>query len=193
MTPTEERILDVAMAVLGADPDAGMGEVATAARVVRRTVYGYFPTRNDLVLGLTRRAVGELEQVLADVAGSGGSEPERPADALWAAFIGRVWPLADRYRVVVALRRSALGAEIHALLAPVDAALAELVARGQACGVFANHLSAAVLGQVAWSVVFTLADQAATHDGVDVRAATVTSLLLLGVPDGRASELADGG
>ncbi len=37
------RILDVALAELLRDPDASMDQIARAAAVVRRTVYGPFP------------------------------------------------------------------------------------------------------------------------------------------------------
>lgn len=184
MSETEERILDVAVEVLGADPDAGMGAVAAAAGVVRRTVYGYFPTRADLVRALTRRAVTEMLGVLATGNGTDG-----PADAQWVRVIARIWPLAHRYRVLVALRRGEFGAEIHALLAPVDHGLADLVGRGQAEGVFGRHLPADALGQVAWSTVFTVADRALAHHDVGVVGATMTSLLLLGVERSRAEAL----
>jgi AcrR family transcriptional regulator len=38
MNETRDRILDVALDVLGENPDAGMGDIAFAAGVVRRTV-----------------------------------------------------------------------------------------------------------------------------------------------------------
>ena len=112
---TRERILDVAIEVLGKSPDAGMGEVATAAGVVRRTVYGYFPSRSDLVLALTERAVNEIATVLAEAA-----TVDDAADAVWADFVARLWPLVHRYRVLVVLRRGEFGEDIHALLGPVE-------------------------------------------------------------------------
>lgn len=186
-TPTDEWILDVATEVLGADPDAGIGDIAAAAGVVRRTVYGYFSTRSALVLALTRRAVGEMLDVMRAVA-----TPDRPADAVWVDVIARIWPLVHRYRVLVVLRRGAFGPEIHALLAPVDEALADLVRRGQADQVFGTHLPAEVLAQVSWSAVFAIADHDLTRHDLGVRGATTSSLLLLGVPEHRAAELLDG-
>src|SRR3954471_12849739 len=104
MKDNRERILDVALDVLGRNPDAGMGEVATAAGVVRRTVYGHFPSRTDLVQTLAQRAVSEVAAVLAEV-----STSEAAADAVWADFIARLWPVVHRYRVLVALRRGEYG------------------------------------------------------------------------------------
>lgn len=184
MHDTRNRILDGALEVLGKNPDAGMGDIAAAAGVVRRTVYSHFPTRTDLVRSLTQRAVDEVVAVLTDV-----DAAEGPPDAVWVEFISRLWPLAHRYQVLLALRRGEHGEEIHALLGPVDATLAELVQRGQDSQVFGGHLPAAILSQVAFSAVFALADEALAHGSLDARAATMTSLLTLGVPQPRATAL----
>ena len=184
MNETRDRILDVALQVLGEDPDAGMGDIAAAAGVVRRTVYGHFPSRLDLIRTLTERAVAEMTAVLAEVNASGVE-----ADAAWVAFIARVWPVAHRYRVLLALRRGEYGEAIHGLLGPVDELLAELVARGQDNDVFARHLPAAILSQVAYGVVFAIADSELSNGALGARAATITTLLMLGVPEARAIAL----
>jgi len=186
MSETRDRILDVALAVLGENPDAGMGDIASAAGVVRRTVYGHFPSRLDLIRTLTERAVAEVTAVLTE---AGASEAE--ADATWAEFIARLWPVAHRYRVLVALRRGEFGDAIHGLLGPVDELLADLVKRGQDSDVFARHLPAGVLSQVAYGAVFAIADSDRSDGTLGVRAATITSLLMLGVPEARAIALVD--
>ncbi|WP_370964432.1 TetR/AcrR family transcriptional regulator [Amycolatopsis sp. cg9] len=182
MNETRDRILDVALEVLGENPDAGMGDIAAAAGVVRRTVYGHFPSRLDLVRTLTERAVAEMTAVLAEVDTAG-------ADAAWVEFIARVWPVAHRYRVLLALRRGEYGEAIHGLLGPVDELLADLVRRGQGSDVFARHLPADILSQIAYGVVFAVADSAVSNGNVGARAATITSLLMLGVPEPRAIAL----
>jgi AcrR family transcriptional regulator len=182
MNETRDRILDVALDVLGENPDAGMGDIASAAGVVRRTVYGHFPSRLDLVRTLTERAVTEMTAVLTEVNAS-----DAEADATWVEFIARVWPVAHRYRVLLALRR---GETIHGLLGPVDELLADLVKRGQDSDVFAQHLPAGILSQLAYGVVFAIADSDLSNGTLGARAATVTSLLMLGVPETRAIALA---
>lgn len=186
MNETRDRILDVALDVLGDDPDAGMGDIAAAAGVVRRTVYGHFPSRLDLVRTLTERAVTEMTAVFAEANAS-----RAEADATWVEFIARLWPVAHRYRVLLALRRGEYGEAIHGLLGPVDELLADLVKRGQDSGVFAQHLPADILSQLAYGVVFTIADSDRSNIPVGARAATITSLLMLGVPETRAIALAD--
>ena len=184
MNDTRNRILDVALEVWGQNPDAGMGDIASAAGVVRRTVYGHFPARTDLVRTLAARAVDEVEAVLSEVNASHGA-PE----AVWVEFIARLWPLAHRYRVLLALRRGEYGQDIHALLGPVDDALADLTRRGQDSGVFGRHLPAAILSQIAYAAVFAIADNDLSQGALGARAATITSLLILGVPEPRAQAL----
>ena len=186
MNDTRNRILDVAVEVLGQNPEAGMGDIASAAGVVRRTVYGHFPTRIDLVRSLTQRAVNEVAAVLTEANASDGA-----ADAVWVDFIARLWPLAHRYRVLLALRRGEYGEEIHALLGPVDKTLAFLVQKGQDSGVFGRHLPAQVLSQVAYAAVFAIADSNLSGESLSACAATITSLLILGVPEARARALVD--
>jgi AcrR family transcriptional regulator len=185
MDDTRNRILDVARDILGQNPEAGMGDIAAAAGVVRRTVYGYFPARTDLVRTLAERAVDEITDVLKDVDAN-----RAPADTVWAQFVERVWPLTHRYRVLLALRRGEQGDEIHALLGSVDHVLAGLVRRGQRTGAFGRHLPPVALGRVAYATVFAVADDQRNGRTLGVRAATITSLLVLGVPAPRADELA---
>ena len=183
---TRERLLDVAIEVLGTTPDASMGDVASAAGVVRRTVYGYFPSRSDLLVALARRAASEIAAVLAEDAAV-----DKAADVAWADFIAHLWPLTHRYRVLVVLRRGEFGEGIHALLGEVEQSLADLVERGQDSGAFGRHLPAGVLSQAAWSAVFTIADDDLSRTELDVSAVILTSLLMLGVPESRAKVLAE--
>ncbi|MEU2930685.1 TetR/AcrR family transcriptional regulator [Streptomyces sp. NPDC007251] len=184
MNETRDRILDVALDLLGENPDAGMGDIASAAGVVRRTVYGHFPSRLDLIRTLTERAVTEMTAVLTEVNAS-----DAEADAAWAEFIARLWPVAHRYRVLLALRRGEYSEAIHSLLGPLDELLADLVKRGQDTDVFAQHLPAGTLSQVAYGVVFAIADSDLSNGTLGARAAAITSLLMLGVPETRATAL----
>jgi AcrR family transcriptional regulator len=186
MSEARSRILDVALQVLASNPDAGMGDIALAAGVVRRTVYGHFASRIDLIRSLVQLAVTEVQELL-----DSANAPGRTAPQVWADFISRVWPLAHRYRVLVVLRRTEYGREIHALMKPVDDSITELVRQGQAAGSFGGHLPADVLGHIAFAAVFDIFDSGSTGGSLSAREATVTSLLTLGVPATTASELAD--
>ena len=163
-----------------------MGDIASAAGVVRRTVYGHFPTRADLVRNLAQHAVDEILAVIAQV-----DVPDTAIAAVWADFVAELWPLTRRYRVLLALRRGEYGEEIHALLRPVDKSLASLVQRGRDDGSFGDHLPAGVMSQIAFTAVFAVADSNRSGELLDVRAAIVTSLLVMGVNDTDARVLGD--
>lgn len=186
MNEARSHILDVALQVLANNPDAGMGDIALAAGVVRRTVYGHFPSRTDLIHALTQLAVNEIQEVLGDAHATGETAPQ-----VWADFVSRVWPLAHRYRVLIVLRRSQYGKEIHALLKPIDNSITELVRQGQTAGSFGRHLPADLLGQIAFATVFNIFDSSSEMGSLSAHEATVTSLLTLGVPATTASELAN--
>jgi AcrR family transcriptional regulator len=187
MNDTRNRILNVALEVLGDNPDASMGGIASAAGVVRRTVYGHFPTRADLIRSLTQQAVNEITAVLTEANASDGA-PE----TVWVDFVAGLWPLTHRYRVLLTLRRGEYGEEIHSLLGPVDRILADLVQRGQDGEAFGRHLPADTLSQLAYTTVFTIADNNLSTGTHGAHAATITSLLILGVPEPRAKALAGG-
>lgn len=181
---TRGRILEAARQLLGQRPDAGMGEIAAAASVVRRTVYGYFPARADLIRALAHEAAAEMRAALRDL-----DRPSQPADEVWTHFVRQLWPLVGRYRVLLALRGGDHGKEIHAVLRSVDAEIAGLIGRGQDDGIFETHLPPDQLARLSTMTVFTIADDqdGAGSSGVD--AAVTTSLLLLGVTTKRAGHL----
>lgn len=186
MEATRGRILDVARDLLGRKPDASMAEVAAAAGVVRRTVYGYFPARGDLIRALATEAANEMA-ILLDGAIGAASAP----DAIWARFVGELWPLAHRYRMLLELRRGDHGDEIHAVLRSVDGEIASVILQGQNDGVFGTHLPSETLARLASAIVFAIADESRGDRGLDARAAATTSLLMLGVSEQRVSDLVD--
>ncbi|MFF1296086.1 MULTISPECIES: TetR/AcrR family transcriptional regulator [unclassified Streptomyces] len=182
------RILDVALAELLRDPDASMDQIARAAGVVRRTVYGHFPSREALVSTLVDGAVEAV--AAADEAGRG--DVEDPAESL-AASILAVWEVADRYRILVALaQRSVTMQGIRERLAPVREASEDLLRRGLEAGVFASPLPVPALAYVHEQLVFAVME--AVNDGLLApeeagRSAAVTVLTAAGVPASRATEL----
>ncbi len=184
MEATRLRILDAARELLGHAPDASMSDVAAAAGVVRRTLYGYFPARSDLVRALATQAAAEMTTLLQRSRGSSS-----PADEVWAQFVTELWPLAHRYRVLLALRRGNHGAEIHTVLHSVDEAIAGVISHGQEDGVFGMHLPPDVLARLSSATVFALADERRDTWEPDASGAVTTSLLMLGVPAHRVSEL----
>ncbi|AYC38486.1 TetR/AcrR family transcriptional regulator [Streptomyces griseorubiginosus] len=182
------RILDVALTELLRDPDASMEQIARAAGVVRRTVYGHFPNRETLVGTLVDGAVAAV--AAAHAAGREGTEDL--AQAL-AGSVLAVWEVADRYRILVALaQRSVTVQGIQERLAPVRAASTELLRRGLDEGVFVSPLPAPALAHVHEQMLFAVME--AVNNGLLAaeeagRSAAVTMLTAAGVPASLATAL----
>ncbi|MGW7261707.1 TetR/AcrR family transcriptional regulator, partial [Streptomyces sp. NPDC054834] len=154
------RILDVALAELLRDPDASMDQIARAAGVVRRTVYGHFPSREALIGTLVDGAVESL--AAAHAAGREGVDD--PAEAV-ARSVLAVWEIADRYRLLVALAQRTVTVQgIRDRLAPVRESCAELLQRGMDEGAFSSPLPAAALAYVHEQMLFAVTE--AVNDGL---------------------------
>lgn len=182
------RILDVALAELLRDPDASMDQIARAAGVVRRTVYGHFPSREALISTLVDEAVEALSAAHA----AGRQDVRDPAEAV-ARSVLAVWAIADRYRLLVALaQRTVTMQGIRERLAPVREASIGLLQRGLDEYVFSSPLPAPALAYVHEQMLFAVME--AVNDGLLAareagRCAAVTVLTAAGVPASKATEL----
>ena len=182
------RILDVALAELLRDPDASMDQIARAAGVVRRTVYGHFPSREALISMLVDEAVEALSAAHA----AGREDVRDPAEAV-ARSVLAVWAIADRYRLLVALaQRTVTMQGIRERLAPVRQESIGLLQRGLDEDVFSSPLPAPALAYVHEQMLFAVME--AVNDGLLAareagRCAAVTVLTATGVPASKATEL----
>ncbi|WP_298572477.1 TetR/AcrR family transcriptional regulator [Streptomyces luteogriseus] len=182
------RILDVALAELLRDPDASMDQIARAAGVVRRTVYGHFPSREALISTLVDEAVEALSAAHA----AGREDVRDPAEAV-ARSVLAVWAIADRYRLLVALaQRTVTMQGIRERLAPVRQESIGLLQRGLDEDVFSSPLPAPALAYVHEQMLFAVME--AVNDGLLAareagRCAAVTVLTAAGVPASKATEL----
>ncbi|MEU8929738.1 TetR/AcrR family transcriptional regulator [Streptomyces sp. NPDC048409] len=182
------RILDVALAELLRDPDASMDQIARAAGVVRRTVYGHFPSREALIGTLVDDAVRTL------TAADEGARRQTadPAEAV-ARSVLAIWETADRYRLLIGLaQRTVTMQGIRDRLTPLREQKVELLRRGLDEGIFTSPLPAPALAYVHEQLLFAVME--AVNDGLlDAReagrAAAVSALTTAGVPASRATEL----
>lgn len=177
------RILATARQELGRNPDVTLEEIARASGVVRRTLFGHFPGRAALLEALAEEASEALHGVLAVAAG-----PEEPAERALAHFVNVIWPVGDRYRLLLALARRDLGDErVAEILAPARDEVTAILARGQRDGVFHTQLPPAVLSAGLEGMQVALLEEVNTgaleDDGT--RTAVVT-LVAAGVPEERA-------
>jgi TetR/AcrR family transcriptional repressor of mexCD-oprJ operon len=133
------RILDGALDALASDPEASMSAIARRSGVVRATIYVHFPTRDELITAVTERAISEVTAAIE------AAEPERgePAAAL-ERIVRTTWRSLGRFHALVGINTRRLPhAELHAMHAPVLAALLPLIERGQRAGTFRSDVPAA--------------------------------------------------
>ena len=182
------RILATARLELGRNPDVTLEELARASGVVRRTLFGHFPGRAALLDALAEEAAEALQAAVT--VGAGVTEP---ADRALAHFSLALWPVGDRYRMLLALARRDLGTErVAAILEPARIRATAIVEQGQRDGVFHSQLPAAVLSAGLEAMTVALLEEVNTgaleDDGTRV---AVTTLIAAGVPEKRARIVVD--
>ncbi|MFE0678503.1 TetR/AcrR family transcriptional regulator [Streptomyces sp. NPDC058867] len=170
-------ILDTARAVLTENPDAGMDDIAVAAGMVRRTLYGHFATRQTLLASLAEAGATEFMEHV-------GAIDVRAADPSveMARLVLRTWGTAKRYGAIIDLARRSCPDELLSAMGPFNSTVAALIRHGQERGVFRSPLDAPLLAHLLEACALTFLGErqreAWSGDEADVAG---SHLLLLGV------------
>ncbi|MCX3059180.1 TetR/AcrR family transcriptional regulator [Streptomyces beihaiensis] len=141
-------ILDAAIQVLDATPDAGLSAVAAAAGVTRPTVYAHFPSRERLLQAVTERLTEESVAAMDAVDLDTGPAAEALIRMLDAG--SRVTARHPGLVRLIAAQPVAAEAD-HARHSPVADRIRRAVLRGRQAGEFDDRLP------VDWVVSATIA------------------------------------
>lgn len=169
------RILAAAREELSRDPDVSLDDIARAAGVVRRTLYGHFPNRQALVAALAEEARQSLAEAFTAARHPGADAPTALARMILAA-----WAVGDRYRMLISLGRRDLGEQsIRDALAPARAEATAILDRGQRDGTFADHLPAPVLALATESLALAILESHASAGWSDPTGEAAATAVLI--------------
>lgn len=171
-------IITTAGDLFGRGQSPSMGEVATAAGVRRATLYGHFPSREELLDAVITYAITHTDETLTALA-----LDRDPADVALERLVRTSWSILDRYRRLRTTALAELGQE--RLRRHHDRALnhvERLIRRGQDDGLFRTDLPLDWLITTFYAVLHAAADEAdagrlTPANAPDLLATTVHSLL----------------
>ncbi|MGG7465366.1 TetR/AcrR family transcriptional regulator [Plantibacter sp. YIM 135347] len=181
-------LLEAAAATLRSDPDASLEAIAAAAGLTRRSVYGHFANRDELVNAVV---IAGAERVAAAI---GAVRHEDPLTTI--ALIGDVlWTEVDHVRVMAPLAvRGPLRAVTAAALEPVRTLLRDTVEAGIARGSIRTDIAPDTLARLIESAAVAVLEEATRAElSTDAgrRLVMLTTLSVAGLSWRDADELAE--
>ncbi|MFF2083993.1 TetR/AcrR family transcriptional regulator [Nocardia sp. NPDC058176] len=182
-----QRILAVAGEELLRDPAASMEDIAAAAGMVRRTLYGHFPTREALIEGLLDQAFEQVDRALDII------DTRRPPARAVADLTIALWAVGDEFRLLLRLDEAQSCVRMTDRLGPVRSMVVALIKRGQSDGIFTDDLPPEAVARVLTAMVLALLNARNDGEWVGAGAAEVaarTCLISVGVERNAAVEIA---
>jgi AcrR family transcriptional regulator len=147
-----------AVRLLNLDPAVPLEAVAAEAGLSRRSVYGHFATRDDLVREVTLRGAARI----------GAAAVPAPSDdpVVQLAELGaRLWSEVEHVRVMAQLTvRGPLMHEVGTALAPLREFLLETVRRGVAEGRMRDDVPVETLAHLVEGSALAVLDEATVRD-----------------------------
>jgi TetR/AcrR family transcriptional regulator, mexCD-oprJ operon repressor len=148
-------ILEAGLVCFSRDPDASVAEVAQAAGVGRVTLYGHFPSRQELIDAVFAHALAKANTVLdAEAIGHGAA-----SEAL-SRLIRSSWPILAQHRgLLAAAQRDLPSARVRQHHDQAMARVERLIARGQQEGEFRTDLPRPWLVATFYSLMHAAAEE----------------------------------
>jgi AcrR family transcriptional regulator len=151
---TRQAILNAAASVLAANRAATLPEIAEAAGVGRTTLHRYFPDRDALI----NAAVADSLAAIGDAVTEARIEEGPPIEAL-RRLVTAYLHVGDRLVFLFSDPHVMRGYGVETSEPGPDPAL-DLIARGQAEGVFDAEVSPQWIRHVLWALVYTGIEEA---------------------------------
>ncbi|HAM27792.1 MAG TPA: TetR family transcriptional regulator [Microbacteriaceae bacterium] len=152
-----EALLAAARVVLNRDPNAPLEAIAAEAGLSRRSVYGHFANRDDLLLELVTIGARRVATALATV-----SHPD-PLTRL-CLIASRLWREVENVRVMAVVAvRGPLASHTAATLGEVRRSVREAIADGQANGSMRQDVPAQLLARLVEDAALAVLEESARH------------------------------
>jgi AcrR family transcriptional regulator len=158
-TANREALMAAAVRLLNTDPTVPLESIAAEAGLSRRSVYGHFATRDDLVREVTLRGAARIGAAV--VVQPSSSDPVVQLAALGA----RLWSEVEHVRVMAQL--TVRGPLMHAVgeaLAPLRAYVRETVRRGVVEGRMRPDIDVDTLAHLVEGAALSVLDEATARD-----------------------------
>jgi AcrR family transcriptional regulator len=170
-----ESLLAAAAATLAESADASLDAIARAAGLSRRSVYGHFANRDELVLALVDAGAERLNATAAAV--------DHDDAAVAIALLGaRLWDAVEHVRLLAAMAvREPYVHRVAIALEPVRVRLRELVETGAAQGVVRADMPADVLAHLIERSALAVLGEAAASAEASAHALDTRRLVMLAV------------
>ncbi|WP_423920203.1 TetR/AcrR family transcriptional regulator [Frigoribacterium sp. 2-23] len=167
-----DALIAAAQSLLSRDTSASLEAIAAEAGLSRRSVYGHFATRDDLVREVTLRGaarVGAAVDLVRLRAGTASAVPAIDPLVELAALAARIWAEVENGRDMALLAvRGPLGREVAEVLRPLRSAIRALLRRGAASGRVRDDIPVETLARLVENAALAVLAES-THRSLSAR------------------------
>jgi AcrR family transcriptional regulator len=156
-TQNRAALIDAARVVLNQNPDASLEAIAAEAGLSRRSVYGHFASRDDLLRELVSLGSHRVAAALEAVA--------HPDPVVRLALIAsRLWHEVENVRVMTVFTvRSGLKHHIDTALEPLRRGVLDAIRTGRDAGTIRDDISAERLARLMEDAMFSVLEESTEH------------------------------